>query len=146
MLMTASDSGAGATLRCAAWAAVAVTVLLAWQSLIVYGSYSGNWTALFMIGDAGRQPAPPELLAGAYVFKDSSGFDGQFYRYVAHDPFLRHGLNALMDAPSGRYHRILVPVLAWLLAGGRAEWIDTAYQVVILGSAFVGTWWLARFA
>jgi hypothetical protein len=144
--MTASDSGAGVTIRCAAWAAVAVTVLLAWQALIVYGSYGGDWTALFMTGGSGRHPIPPELLSNTYVFKDSNGFDGQFYRYVAHDPFLRRGLNTFMDAPSGRYHRILVPLLAWLLAGGRTEWIDAAYQVVILGSVFLGTWWLARFA
>ncbi len=144
--MTASDSGAGVALRCAAWAAVAVVILLAWQALIVYGSYGGNWTALFMTGGSGRHPIPPELLSSTYVFKDSSGFDGQFYRYVAHDPFLRRGLSASMDAPSSRYHRILVPLLAWLLAGGRAEWIDAAYLVVILGSVFLGTWWLARFA
>ena len=145
-MLTESDAGAGATLRCAASAATAVAVLLAWQAFIVSFGYGGNWTGLFMTGDAGPGGVPPALVSSTYVFKNSGGFDGQFYRYVAHDPFFQHGLNAFMDSPAVRYHRILVPGLAWLFAGGRAELIDAAFIAVVLGFAFLGTWWLARFA
>src|SRR5438445_7604793 len=142
--MTAGLSGAHTPLKCAAWAGATAAVLLAWQALIVQGDYGGNWTGLFLTGDAGGR-VPPALASRTYLFH-GSGFDGQFYRLVAHDPFFRNGFAALMDVPADRYRRILVPGLAWLLAGGRMELIDPAFDAVILGFVFLGAWWLARFA
>jgi len=48
-------------------------------------NYAGNWIALFGTGSASP---PPRALAGEhiYVFPNNTGYDGQFYRYVAHDP------------------------------------------------------------
>jgi len=110
----------------------------------VHYNYRGNWTALFCTGDA--SPVPPRLAAGTYVFKASRGYDGQYYRYVAHNPWARENWAEHFDAPRWRYVRIFVPALSWLLAAGQARWIDAAYIAVVLLSVFFGTYWLGRYA
>ena len=77
-------------------------------------NYAGNWTALFMTGDL--SPTPPAELPRTYVFPGSYGYDGQFYRYVAHLPWFRADWARYFDSPRMRYYRILVPALAWLSA------------------------------
>jgi hypothetical protein len=42
--------------------------------------------------------------------------------------------------------RIFVPARAWTLALGRDAWIDPAYYCIILGSAFLGAYWIARWS
>jgi hypothetical protein len=144
--MIASDTDTGVALKCAVSAAVAVAVLLAWQGFIVFFGYGGDWTGLFMTGDASPAAVPPALVSTTYVFKNNPGYDGQFYRYVAYDPFFRQGLNAFMDQAPLRYQRILVPGLAWVLAAGRPRLIDASYIAVIFGFVWLGAWWLARLA
>lgn len=123
---------------------IAALALFAWQAATVSVNYEGNWTALFCAGAV--QPLPPHLSAGTYVFADSTGYDGQWYRIVAHDPWLRHDLWRYIDDPQLRYRRIALPAAAWLLALGRPAWIDTAYFVVMLVFVTLGTvasaWWL----
>jgi hypothetical protein len=86
----------------------------------------------------------PDRLA-AFTYRDPSphGYDGQFYRFIAHDPFLRQGTPAYLDGPVSRSYRILVPLLAWILAGGRQGLIDGAFVLVIAASVFGGVYWLA---
>jgi hypothetical protein len=115
-----------------------------WQAATVHFSYGGNWTALFCTGSLQR--IPPELAQGTYVFGSSAGYDGQFYRYLAHDPWFRKGFWRYQDAPTLRCRRILLPALAWLLAAGRPRYIDAAYVLAILLSVFLGTYWLGRYA
>jgi hypothetical protein len=129
---------------CAGYAILAALPALLWQASTVRFNYGGNWTALFCTGD--RQKVPPQLAAGTYLFMLSRGYDGQFYRYVAHDPLLGKGLWRFVDNPSIRYRRILVPGLAFLFAGGRAGFIDAAYLGVILLFVFLGSYWLSRYA
>ena len=125
-------------------AALAVILVWLWMALTVHYNYQGNWTALFCIGD--RMPAPPQLQEPLHRFPNSFGYDGQFYHDIAHDPLLNHGSEKYIDAPQLRQRRILVPVLAWLLALGRQQWIDTAYFAVMLGFLGLGVYWLARYA
>ena len=104
--MTAGLSRAHTPMKCAAWAAVTVAVLWAWQALIVYADYGGNWTGLFLTGDHVQTPA--ELASRTYFFKNSGGFDGQFYRFVAHDPFFRKGIQLIVDGTDPKVvHEIL---------------------------------------
>jgi hypothetical protein len=118
---------------------------LAWQVLTVRYNYQGNWTALFCTGAQAR--VPPQLAGeGIYTFANSTGYDGQFYHYVAHDPLLQRGLDKYMDAPRLRYRRILVPGLARLAAFGQDRWVDPAFISVILLSVFLGAYWLGRCA
>src|ERR1700682_5018237 len=101
--------------RALAAAVLAVALAWLWMSLTVHYNYQGNWTALFCIGE--RFPTPPILRSSEhlYVFKNSAGYDGQFYHDLAHDPFLRRGSASFIDAPRLRARRILVPLLAWPL-------------------------------
>ncbi|HEV8146815.1 MAG TPA: hypothetical protein VGP79_10555 [Bryobacteraceae bacterium] len=90
-------------------------LVLTWQALTVRYSYGGNWSGLFCTGS--RMPFPSELAhENIYVFPNSSGYDGQAYHYVAHDPWFQRGLANYIDAPRLRTRRILVPALAWLVA------------------------------
>jgi hypothetical protein len=117
--------------------------LVLWQALTVHYRYGGNWTALFCIGDQFKIPAPLQS-EGLYVFQGSTGYDGEFYHELAHDPLLRKGFNAGFDSPSYRSQRILVPALAFLLALGRDRAIDAAYISVVAIFVVLGAYWLAR--
>ncbi len=60
-----------------------------------------------------------------------TGFDGQFYCQLAIDPLLREpDTPAALDNPVFRARRILVPLLAHLLGGGRPYWIVHVYPLL----------------
>lgn len=124
-------------------ALAAIAAVLLWEALTVHYNFRGNWTAIFSTGN--RQPLPPDLAGGTYLIPNNRGYDGQYYRIVAHDPFLKNGYDRYLDRTRFRYRRILVPALAWALAGGRQQWIDTAYLLVILASVFLGVFWSAQY-
>ena len=112
--------------RCFAVAAAGTALVLLWLALTVRYNYGGNWTGLFCTG--ANQRVPADLLAEKlYTFPASSGYDGQFYHYIAHDPLGRTQLPNYIDAPQLRYRRILVPALAYLIAVGQGRFIDAAY-------------------
>lgn len=116
-----------------------------WQGLTVRYNYGGNWSALYCTGANFR--IPPALAGeNIYRFNRSSGWDGQFYHYIAHDPLLADGMWKYIDAPRLRYRRILIPGLAYLLAWGNAKHIDAAYRAVILLFFGFGAYWLSRLA
>ena len=127
-----------------AWAVGAVALLLLWQFLTVHYNREGNWTALFCTGEL--RAMPPELEAGTYRFPNTNGYDGEMYRYVAHDPFLQRGFAQYVDGAVPRYSRILVPGLAFLAAGGRQDLIDGAYIAVVAVFVLLGAYWLSRWA
>jgi hypothetical protein len=122
---------------------LAIALVAAWQWATVHANYGGNWTALYCTG--ALQPHPPLVEAEhIYVFPNSTGYDGQLYHYVAHDPFLRGDLKAYVDDARLRYRRIFVPGLAYALALGRQEWIDPAYELVFLLTVGLGVYWSQR--
>lgn len=127
------------------WALLAVCLVLIWQTATVWANYQGNWTALFCTGALKR--IPPELQAERiYTFPNSNGYDGQFYHCIAHDPFLRRNLHKYIDEPGLRYRRILVPLLAWVLAAGQDKFVHIGFYTVILTAVFLGTYWLSTAA
>ncbi|MCX6628700.1 MAG: hypothetical protein NTW28_13855 [Candidatus Solibacter sp.] len=117
---------------------------MAWQLLVVNSRYGGNWTALFCTGS--QFQVPPALAAeSVYVFPNSTGYDGQMYHYVAHDPLARTDIGRYMDNSRARYRRILLPATAYLLAFGRQASVDSAYIAANLLFLFLGAWWLSRY-
>ena len=95
-----------------------------WTAARIHYVFDGNWTALPCTGsDFG---VPPDLNAGTYRF-EGGGYDGQFYRYLAHDPFLPKDYAHCVDAPQLRFRRLLVPLAAWVIGFGQAGSIDAAY-------------------
>ncbi len=114
-----------------------------WEFSTVNSNYDGNWTSLFCTGSA--FPPPPALAAERiYLFPRSTGYDGQFYHYVAHDPLYRTEIGRAIPDPAIRYGRILLPALAWLAALGNQHWIDRAYIACNLFFLGLGAWLLAR--
>jgi hypothetical protein len=124
---------------------MAAMLLGAWQWATVTANYRGNWSALYSTGAIQRLP-PLAASEHLYLFANSPGYDGQFYHYVAHDPFLRSDLKSYIDDPVLRYRRILVPLLAYAFALGRTEWIDPAYELVFLIGIVLGVYWSCRLA
>ena len=123
---------------------VGVALVAIWQWATVHANYGGNWTALYCTG--ALQPHPPLVESEhIYIFPNSTGYDGQLYHYVAHDPFLRTGLKKFVDDPRLRYRRILIPGLAYALALGQQDWIDPAYELVFLLTVGLGVYWSCRF-
>lgn len=114
------------------------------QFTIVHIRYGGNWTGLFFTGSYWKTPPalPGEQI---YVHPRSTGYDGQMYHYAAHDPLMQTGIGSYMDNPRVRYQRILLPAIAFLLAGGRQAFIDEAYISANLLFLFLGAWWLGRY-
>jgi hypothetical protein len=122
----------------------AAAILFAWQFLTVHYNYGGNWTALYMIGP--RTPVPQSIAAERlYIFSDTTGYDGQSFHLMAHDPWMRRDTPAQLAIQPFRYARILVPALAWILALGQDRWIDAAYFATSLAFAFLGTYWVALY-
>jgi hypothetical protein len=126
-------------------AVFAVAILWICQFLTVHFNYGGNWTGLFCI--APTMPVPDFLRSERlYTFTGTNGYDGQMFHLIAHDPWMRRGsADAIAGAPF-RYQRIFVPALAWMLAGGRDNFVHAAYFTVILGFAGTGVFWMARLA
>ena len=125
-------------------AATGTLLIVLASAATVHVNYHNQWTGLFCIGD--HFPLPPPLRANSYVFPNSYGFDGQFYRDIAHDPFNQRGFGQYIDDPRLRYERILLPVMANFLALGRESWIDGVYIGLEWLSAFLGVYWVGRFA
>jgi hypothetical protein len=128
----------------AVFAILTVLALWMWMALDVQFNFKGQWSALFLSG--AYSPPPPALASSTYEFRHSYGYDGQYYRYVAHDPLFRKGIARYIDGPTTRYDRILIPGLAAILSCGQDQFTDAAYIAVVLGFIYLGALWLGRFA
>ena len=121
-----------------------VLLVLLWQALTVRYSYNGNRTGLFCTG--ALFPPPPALDETIYLFPNSTGYDGQFYHDLAHDPFFQRNFAGNIDDPRLRSRRILLPVLAFALALGQDRAVDFAYILTVAAFIFLGSYWTARIA
>ena len=129
--------------RAARMAVAAAALILLWQSATITANYGGHWTALFCTGEQLR-PLPLPGAQPVYVFQGSTGYDGQWYRYIAHNPTMTGDSWTLLDDPRVRYRRILIPALAYALALGHPPAVDGAYIAVIVVAAALGVYWSAR--
>jgi hypothetical protein len=63
-----------------------------------------------------------------FVYRDPGGYDGLQYAQIAYHPLLTTAeLRPAIDNLPYRGRRILLPVLAWLLAAGQPAWIAQVY-------------------
>jgi len=119
---------------------LSILLVFTWTAARVHYGWNGQWTAVFNTG--ARFRVPPDLAAGTYRVP-GLGYDGQFYRYLAHDPFLRKDYARYVDAPQLRFRRVLLPFAAWLLAFGNDAWIDGAFIALELIFLGLGVYWTA---
>ncbi|HVN33145.1 MAG TPA: hypothetical protein VMT45_14300 [Thermoanaerobaculaceae bacterium] len=106
--------------------------------------YEGDIRALLCVGEETHHPAAFDTVPTAGPW----GYDGQQYAALATDPFLRQPDTVkALDSPSYRATRVMVPLLAWLLAAGNAATALVAYQLLCwglgLGSLLLIARWLA---
>lgn len=119
-------------------------VVLVWQFAAVHRKFDDNWTAIYYTGEYVQTP-PALGDEDVYRFRGSAGFDGQFYHFLAHDPWIRLGSERYVDNPRLRWRRILLPALAWMFALGQPEFVDSAYVGVMAGFVFLGAYWLTLY-
>ena len=93
-----------------------------------------------VIGDYFK--APHLWTSQTLIHKGSVGYDGQFYYYIAHDPFILGQSYDWIDFPAYRYQRIIYPLMVWLLAFGYPPLIPWMLVVVNLLGILLGTWFL----
>jgi hypothetical protein len=106
----------------ALWFLLILSVTLAYQAVYARTMTRGDWTGLFFSGAA--FPVPAEV--GGYSYP-GSGYDGQMYRLIAHDPLARKGYWDLTDGARYRSRRVLIPLLAALAGGGSPRRVDFAF-------------------
>lgn len=129
--------------QCLVLALLSILIVAVWQELVIRYPYRGNQTALFCTGS--RQTVPAPFRASTWLFQNSDGYDGQFYRYLAHDPFFQRGFASNMDDPRYRTQRILVPFIAWAVSAGRDGLIDRAYQYTVVAFCGLGVFWTCSY-
>jgi hypothetical protein len=98
--------------------------------------YGFNPSGLIGIGERNSSYTPARLGSGIVVFRDSDGYDGQYFYYIAQDPFFRRGT----FANPVRYQRIGYPLLVWLLSLGKRQLIPVMMVVVNLLAVVFGSW------
>lgn len=118
-----------------------VITLLAVHALVMYSikPYGYNMSSMIRISQNEKYGVAPEYFQkGMVIFDDKGGYDGQFYYYVAMDPFLNKGYfkNAY------RQQRILYPLIARLLAFGKESLLPhtlyiTNLLALVLGMCFL---------
>ena len=103
-------------------------------------TFDQNITGFMVIGD--HFQAPRIWTSQTLVHKGSVGYDGQFYYYIAHDPFILGQSHDHIDSPAYRYQRIIYPLTARLLSFGQPGLIPWMMVAVNLLGILLGTWLL----
>jgi hypothetical protein len=78
----------------------------------------------------GTSFADSSLLLPGQPRESGIGFDGQFYFFIAEDPFLRNPLTPPALDNTLRYRRILYPLLAWVVSLGHRAWLPYSLMAV----------------
>jgi len=103
----------------------AVLVLRFWHP--VYGFT--RFLQVDAANDATNLPAFREQ--PIYLYRNTGGYDGQYYAQIAYDPSIRTpALHTAVDNLEYRARRILPSVTAYLLAGGRPTLIAAVYALL----------------
>jgi hypothetical protein len=108
--------------------------------LVIALGYSG-----WRLAAVGWDPAGLAELGTRFTEGDpagSEGYDGQFAYYMALDPD-PHVVDVYLDVPAYRYQRILLPILAWVLALGQPGAVGWTLWLVNLAGFALGVWALA---
>ena len=106
-----------------------------------YDSETG-FTSLIIFGDRFYETSLPAVRDSPhYVYKNSSGYDSQFYAQLALVPLLRDRLiDRAVDTPPYRARRILFAWTAYVMGLGRTTWVLNAYALQGVVAWLVLTW------
>lgn len=130
------------TKRFAAFPAVAAIYLFI---LIQYsGRFDGNVTGFIVIGDYFKSPLVST--DKTFIYRNNYGYDGQFYYYIAHDPFIKSTNYDHIDLPTYRYGRIGYPLLVNIFSLGTASLMPYMMLMVNIGAVLGGMWFVMKIA
>lgn len=121
------------------WTILIIVVAVFLSILYLYSlKFDKNITGFMVIGDYFQ--APQIWNAQTLIHKGSVGYDGQFYYYIAHDPFILAHSYTHIDFPAYRYQRIIYPLTVWLMSFG--QWGLIPYMMVAVNffSIVLGTY------
>lgn len=106
---------------------------------VVLRPYDYNPTGPIHIGDA--MPGAAGFWTDATrIERNGVGYDGQWFYYIAHAPLALPGdPYTYIDLPAYRYGRILYPLLVWIAALGRPEWLAWSMLGVNVAAVLAGT-------
>ena len=144
-----AGGGAGRRRRWSAWGVRAAyagcVAVFVWAVAQFYQPATG-FTSLISIGDATDVRAVTALRqVPHYVYKDSAGYDGEYYVQLALDPTLRNPeLATAIDNLPYRARRILFCAVAWLGGLGQPAWIVQSHALFNVVSWFLLAWVLLR--
>ncbi|MEW6186941.1 MAG: AZOBR_p60025 family cell surface glycopolymer formation protein [Thermodesulfobacteriota bacterium] len=100
--------------------------------------FDKNITGFMVIGDYFK--APQIWTKKTLIHQNSVGYDGQYYYYIAHDPFIQGGTYDHIDFPAYRYQRIVYPLAVWAFSLGRPGLIPWMMVAVNLAAVLLGVW------
>ncbi len=115
-----------------------IAAVFLWILFLFSFKVNKNITGFMVIGDYFK--APQIWTAETLIHKGSVGYDGQFYYYIAHDPFILGQNYDHIDFPAYRYQRIIYPLATWLLSFGQPPLIPWMMVAVNLLGILLGTW------
>jgi hypothetical protein len=126
-----------------------VAIVLAFYALALvrfsHAQFGGNITGFSYIS---KNWSAQPLWKEKTFLRDDDGYDGQFYYYVAHDPFIRTRIYTyfLDNWTSYRYKRVGYPLLVWLFALGQAGFLSFMMIAVNFLAVGIGCWFVGLIA
>jgi hypothetical protein len=102
--------------------------------------FNKNITGFMVIGDYFK--APHIWTDKTLIHQNSVGYDGQYYYYIAHDPFILGQSFDHIDFPAYRYQRIIYPLAVWLLSFGQPPLMPWMMVAVNFMGILLGTWFI----
>jgi hypothetical protein len=125
------------------------TVFWSFTSHRIVDQHAGNTSGQLVLSHRFFDKSPmaaDKALEQTLLFTDSNGYDGQFFYYIAFDPFLvtfrdqPARYNDYIDLPPYRYGRIGFSVLArWVSANNPARYPGTMVAILVVSLAFCAT-------
>ncbi len=104
--------------------------------------FGGKLSGFLFTSPVGRCP---DVYHDGLLIRDDSGYDGQFFYYMAIDPFIHNPqLYRCTGIDAYRYQRVLFPLVSSALSGGKKERLPIVMLAVNLGAILLGAYFLMR--
>lgn len=127
-------------------ACVLLTAMVSIYTMTTYvkGPLNGNFDHFLMQADRWGMPEAikDRGVTPLYLDESDSGWDGQFYYYIANDIFAQKDTASHIDADAYRYQRVGIPILSKLLSLVLfQDWVSpfiyylTHFLLILLGTA-----------